>query len=31
MSLTMCLIGLALGPLAIGTLSDRIGRKKLLL
>ena len=24
----MCLIGLALGPLAIGTLSDRIGRKK---
>ena len=28
MSLTMCLIGLALGPLAIGTLSDRIGRKK---
>lgn len=31
MSLTMCLIGLAIGPLGIGMVSDKIGRKKPLL
>ena len=31
MSLTMCLIGLAIGPLGIGMISDKIGRKKPLL